>query len=123
MSHRWDCPDRYEAERRGERDFEWGRSLSNNPYKDVFHPDRGCEEAADSWRSGYRRAEMREEERREEEAARQRAAYRRAEADAEEAAYYERAEAEAQMQAEYEAAVVALYQAEMAEREREQNQE
>lgn len=82
MSHRWDCPDRWEAERRGARDQEWGRSRSSNPYEDYFHPERGCEEAAEAWRSGYRRAEIREEEQREEDAARQRAAMRRAEAEA-----------------------------------------
>ena len=83
MSHRDDCPTRWEAERRGERDQECGRSRASNPFDDPWHRGEGCHEAADSWRSGYRRAEMREEE-----AAHQRAIRRRMEAD-EEAAYYD----------------------------------
>ena len=69
MSHRWDCPDRWEAERQGERAQEWGRSRSSNPHESIWQGE-GCPEAAEAWRSGYRRAEMREEEQREEEAAR-----------------------------------------------------
>lgn len=86
MSHRRDCPDRWEAERQGERAFEWGRSRSSNPHESMW-PGEGCDEAADAWRSGYRRAGIREEEQREEDAARHRAAMRRAELQAEEDYY------------------------------------
>ncbi len=89
MSHRWDCPDRWEAEREGARAQEWGRSRSSNPHEDPYHRDEGCPEAAEAWRSGYRRAEIREEEQREEEAARHRAEMRRAELQAEEDYAYE----------------------------------
>ena|SRR3990167_6007344 len=82
MSHRDDCPSRWEAERQGERAQEWGRSRSSNPHESLW-PDEGCPEAADAWRSGYRRAEMREEEQREEDAARHRAAMRQRELEAE----------------------------------------
>ena len=82
MSHRDDCPSRWEAERQGERAQEWGRSRSSNPHESLW-PDEGCPEAAEAWRSGYRRAEMRDEEQREEEAARHRAEMRRAELEAE----------------------------------------
>lgn len=104
MSHRDDCPSRWEAERRGERDQEWGRSRSSNPYEDYYHRDEGCPEAAGAWRDGYRRAERREEERQEEEAAHRRAVKRRIEAD--EAAYYEEQERQEYyaMQDEYSAA-------------------
>ena len=91
MSHRWDCPDRWEAERQGERAFEWGRSRLSNPHESLW-PDEGCEDAADAWRSGYRRAEIREEERREEDAARYRAEMRRAEMQAEEDNDYQQQE-------------------------------
>jgi len=89
MSHRDDCPTRWEAERKGERDFEWGRSRSSNPYETISYRDEGCPEAADAWRSGYRRAEFRAEEQREEEAARRRAEVRRAYELEEEAYAYE----------------------------------
>lgn len=86
MSHRWDCPTRWEAEREGERAQEYGRSRSSNPHESMWG-DEGCPEAAEAWRSGYRRAEMREEEQREEEAARHRAEARRA-YELDEEAYY-----------------------------------
>jgi hypothetical protein len=89
MSHRWDCPSRWEAEREGARAQEWGRSRSSNPYEDYYRRDEGCPESADAWRDGYRRAEIREDERREEEAAQHRAAVRRAEVEAEESYYME----------------------------------
>lgn len=82
MSHRWDCPTRWEAEREGERAQEWGRSRSSNPHESLWQ-DEGCPEAAEAWRAGYRRAEIREEEQREEEAAQHRAEMRRAERAAE----------------------------------------
>src|SRR5262245_59914570 len=89
MSHRWDCPTRWEAEREGERAQEWGRSRSSNPYEEHYwRPrDEGCPEAAEAWRDGYRRAEIREEEQREEDASRARAARHRAELEAEECDY------------------------------------
>lgn len=77
MSHRDDCPDRYEAEREGRRAFANGRSRSSNPHESIWF-EEGCREAADAWRTGYRRAEMRAEDEREEETARQRAVVRRA---------------------------------------------
>lgn len=80
MSHRSDCPDRWTAEREGERAQEYGRGRYSNPYSD---PIDGCEEGARAWSDGYRRAEYREEERREEEAAEQRRAERRHEEEAE----------------------------------------
>lgn len=88
MSHRDNCPDRWEAEREGRRAFEFGRSRSSNPHESIWQ-DEGCPEAADAWRSGYRRAEMRAEDEQAEEAARQRYEMERAYALAEEAAYYE----------------------------------
>ena len=87
MSHRNDCPSRWDAEREGERAQEYGRSRSANPYDGDIWGEGRCEEAADYWRSGYRRAEIREEEQREEEAMRQRAARHRAEMEAEEYDY------------------------------------
>lgn len=87
MSHRSDCPTRWEAEREGERAQEWGRSRSSNPHESIWGRDEGCPEAADAWRDGYRRAEIREEEQREEDAAHHRAFARRA-AEMEEEAYY-----------------------------------
>lgn len=101
MSHRSDCPSRWDAEREGERAYEWGRSRSSNPHESIWGRDEGCEEAADAWRSGYRRAEMREEEEREEEAARQRAAARRAE-EMDEEAYYIAARMEEEQRYQYE---------------------
>lgn len=83
MSHRWNCPDRRDAERDGERAYDRGVSRLRNPY-DTFDPRERCDEAVDAWRDGYRRAEMRDEEEREENAARQRAARQRAELAAEE---------------------------------------
>lgn len=40
MSHRSDCPDRWTAEREGERAQEWGRGRYANPYDDPFHSGR-----------------------------------------------------------------------------------
>lgn len=99
MSHRWNCPTDYEARREGERAQDWGSSRSSNPYEDSYwNRDRACPDAAEEWDRGYRYAEMRAEEAREEEAARQRAAWRRAEAEAEEAYYDEQAAYYAQHQ-------------------------
>lgn len=92
MSHQWNCPDRWEAEREGERAQEWGRSQSSNPYEDDYwNRDKACPEAEEAWDRGYRRAEMRADEDRAEEAARQRAAMHRAEAEAEESYYMQQA--------------------------------
>lgn len=88
MSHRLNCPTEWEARHEGERAFDYGRSRASNPYEDSYgNRERACPEAADDWRSGYRRAEMREEERHEEEAAHRRAEMRRAELQAEEEYY------------------------------------
>lgn len=89
MSHRDTCPSRWEAERQGERDYEWGRSRSSNPHEDRYHSEEGCPVAAEAWRSGYRHAEIREEEHREEAAAQRRAEMQRAERQAEEDYAYE----------------------------------
>jgi len=87
MSHRSTCPDRWDAEREGERAQEFGYGRWRNPYDDHYGHEHECEEAAEAWLSGYRRAEIREEERREEEAAQRRAEMRRAELQAEEDYY------------------------------------
>ena len=74
MSHRWDCPTPWEAEREGERAYERGRSSWSNPYDDRNSFDRHpCHEAERSWDRGYRYAERRHEE----EVIEQRAAERR----------------------------------------------
>lgn len=93
MSHRDDCPPEREAERQGARAQDLGRSRSSNPYESLW-PTEGCPEAAGAWRSGYRRAEMREEERRKEEVAQHRAAVRRAELEAEDSYLDERLQQE-----------------------------
>lgn len=69
MSHRDDCMSRREAERRGERDYEY------RGYRSYSAPDeiRGCPEAERAYQDGQRYAEYRAEE----EAAEQRAAERR----------------------------------------------
>jgi hypothetical protein len=90
MSHRSDCPDRWTAEREGERAFEYGRGRYANPYDDRD----GCPEASQSWDDGFRRAERHDEERREEEAAARRARARREQEYLEEAAWYEQQLAE-----------------------------
>jgi hypothetical protein len=84
MSHRNTCPDPYDARREGERAHDYGRGIYSNPYDAPFG-DRGCDEAAEAWRRGYRDAEYR----REEEDAEQRAAERRHQADLEEQRYLE----------------------------------
>lgn len=94
MSHTDRCPDRWTAQREGERAQEQGYGRFRNPYEDIFSRER-CDEAAQEWSAGYRRAEMREEEQREEEASRRRAAHRRIEAD-EEACYFQRQQEEAE---------------------------
>lgn len=78
MSHRDDCPDRWEARRQGERAFE--RGYGSNPYRSRLGED-GCPDAEREWRSGYYAAERRAEEERAEMAAdRRRAEARREEA-------------------------------------------
>ena len=57
MSHRHDCPDRWEARREGERASERGYGCYSNPYADRYHDGRGCEEAERNWEEGYRQAE------------------------------------------------------------------
>ena len=83
MSHRDTCPDQEDAEREGRRAFERGRTRRSNPYEGGYNDDENCPEAADAWRSGFRRAEIRAEEEREEQAARERADRQRAELEAE----------------------------------------
>lgn len=103
MSHRWDCPDPWDARREGERAYESGYGRYSNPYDDPF---TGCRDADDEWRRGYSAAEERaEEERAAEEAAERRRA--------EEAAYErerERAEWEAYMEEQQRAAYEASLQ-------------
>lgn len=92
MSHRWNCPTRWEAERQGERAYERGQSRYNNPYDrwNAGHPSAldHCREAERSWEDGHRQAERRHDE---------------------EQAYW------AQQEAEYNAAMEAEYLASMPE--------
>lgn len=86
MSHRWDCPTDYEAEREGRRAAERGYSRYSNPYSDFgFQP---CHEAEEHWQRGYRAGE-REREEREAEERYQRQMDERRRQEAEEARYYE----------------------------------
>ena len=107
MSHRWDCPDRYESERDARRhaelDFEFDGYRSPRSYSECDESQRHYE---DAYRSEMRRQEDLEEERRAEEAAERRAADARAEdARAEEEAYWAQQQQEeywrAQEEAEY----------------------
>ena len=75
MSHRWDCPSRWEAEREGEDAFR--RCERENPHEDRYGRE-GCPEAAKAWDEGFRYAERRDEERRAEEAASEQLAHERA---------------------------------------------
>ena len=59
MSHRYDCPTRWQAEREGERAFE--RGYGGNPYRSQ------CRDAERAWDGGHRYAESREEDRRNDE--------------------------------------------------------
>lgn len=83
MSHRWDCPTRWEAEREGERAHEYGRGQYSNPYDErnlsSWERDRACPDAERAWDDGYRRAMYRAEEEAEERAAARRLAARQAE--------------------------------------------
>lgn len=85
MSHRWDCPTDYEAEREGRRAAERGMSRYSNPYMD--HSWTPCEEAQENWMRGYRAGERARELREEEEREEQRAIERRRQA-IEEESYY-----------------------------------
>lgn len=67
MSHRWDCPTRWEAERQGARDADRGAGRYSNPY-DRYHGNH-CPEAERAWEDGHRAEERRAEERRDEERA------------------------------------------------------
>lgn len=98
MSHRWDCPDDWEARREGERAHDRGASYYSNPYDGV------CRDASDEWSYAYRRAEDRaEEEAAEAHAQALRAREARELADYEERAYYEQQAYYAEMQEQYEA--------------------
>jgi hypothetical protein len=83
VSHRWDCPTDYEAEREGRRAGESGyKSRYSNPYTETgFQP---CEEAERHWEDGFRAGERAREQQEEEERCAARAARRRAEEAAEE---------------------------------------
>jgi len=86
MSHRWDCPTDYEAEREGRRAAERGMGRYSNPYSESGWTP--CGEAEAHWQSGYRTGERaRREEREEEERMEERAMQRRREA-ADEEAYW-----------------------------------
>jgi hypothetical protein len=88
MSHRDNCPDRWEARREGERAQENGYGSFRNPYGG--YGDDACPEAESAWRSGWYNAERRQEER-EAEAAHERAVRRRIDEEAEyEQSLYER---------------------------------
>lgn len=94
MSHRDDCPDRWEARREGERAVErgWGHYSSSNPYRSGS--DHECPEASRAWEDGRRAAEYRAEEQREQDAVDLSAQHQR------ELAEIERAEYEAAYQQE-----------------------
>lgn len=109
MSHRWDCPTRWEAEREGERAYE--RGSWSNPYERKPFEDDHCREAERSWEDGRRYAERRHEEQQAEERASRQAAQRRQWAQEEEEASYWRQQEEEhnrQMEEEYNAAMEAL---------------
>lgn len=55
MSHRWDCPSRWEAERQGERDYE------RRGYR-TYEPQYDCREANRAYEDGQILAEHRAEE-------------------------------------------------------------
>ena len=82
MSHRWDCPDRWTAEREGREDADrqwWAREPERNHYG-CDEADRHYREAFEEWREEEERAERRQqEEREEEERQEQRACQRRRE--------------------------------------------
>ena len=66
MSHRDDCPSRYEARRRGERDYEdRGYRSYRTPYDSHFG-EEGCPEAKRAYEEGQRHAEYRAEQESEE---------------------------------------------------------
>src|SRR5262245_48108462 len=106
MSHRWDCPTDWEAEREGRYAGDRGRSRYSNPYADE------CHEAEQAWDRGYRRGMYdREEREAEERAAERRAAGRRQAAEEEEyylsQSWYEEQESAAMYEAEMEAQYIA----------------
>lgn len=90
MSHHWNCPDRWQAMREGERAQESGRGRYSNPYDERSLPswdrDRACPDAARAWDDGHRRAEYRAEEAAEQRAAAARA--RRDQIEMDDEAYY-----------------------------------
>ena len=110
MSHRWDCPTRWQAEREGERAFERGSGRWNNPYDRQRFERDNCREAQRSWEDGHRQAERRAEEqaieRRQSERREQEREWARLDQIAQEQAEWERHCEEAQ-QADYEAAMEA----------------
>lgn len=105
MSHRWDCPTRWNAERQGERAFERGDGSWSNPYARQPGQWDNCRDAERAWEDGRRSAERREEEHRiEARQQRQRAEQRQWE---EQARWAERQQYEEDRQ--YEAAMEAAY--------------
>lgn len=102
MSHRWDCPDRYESERDARRhaelDFEFDGYRSPRSYSD-------CEESQGYYEDAYRREMLHQEELEEERRAEEVAERRAADALAEEEAYWAQQQEEehwrAQEEAEY----------------------
>ncbi len=112
MSHNWNCPSKWEAEREAryaaERDQEsrWGRSYSD-PYD--------CVEANRAYRDEYDSSYLRaEEQAQEERAAQRRAEQRRHEQEQEEEYYRQQAEEASQMEAAYNAAMERDYAEAMA---------
>lgn len=98
MSHRDDCPTRWQAEREGEQAAGYGSGSWRNPYRSSFSSEDECPEAARAWEDGRRSEERRMEERQQEERERE-AEHRRREQEAEwraeeERAYYEQMQAE-----------------------------
>lgn len=77
MSHKRDCPTRWEAERQGERDQSYGRASYSNPYSRQPFENDHCREAERAWEDGHRSAQRRQEEQEAEERAQQRVAQQR----------------------------------------------
>jgi hypothetical protein len=75
LSHRDNCPTRWEAERQGARAFEYGSPSYSNPYGRYHDRGNQCRDAERAWEDGHRRARRQAEE----EAAHRRQEQRRAE--------------------------------------------
>lgn len=79
MSHRDDCPSRWEAERKGRDAAHRHYSSYDNPYRDQYGNEQACPEAESAWSYGLNRERDRMEDERREEQEREWAAQRAAE--------------------------------------------